>query len=293
MLLRKKCNITAQVNLSYMKLAKIFVFFTLIASIFAISGFGKENSQPIKFFSPEKGIYITDINTKFCPDCISVYLSDSLETVENVAVKTNSAVVINAGFFDPTNTQTTSYVVINGQIVADPSLNSHLMNNPALKEHLPIILNRSEFRIMNCEGQQKFDIALHNQLPPDECKINYSAQGGPELVPDFNLSKEGFVVKKRGKIIRQSAGALGKYTRSAIGIKEDHILLVAANNQATMTLEDLAKFMKKQNVEKAMAFDGGSSTSLYVNLPDYPEFILTSAKNNSARRVKSMILWKD
>jgi len=110
------------------------------------------------------------------------------------------------------------------------------------------------------------------------------------LVPNFNLSKEDFVVKKRSKIIRQSVGALGKYARSAIGIKKDHILLITVGNEAAMTLEEFSKFMKKQNVEKAMAFDGGSSTSLYVNLPDYPKFVLTSAKNNSARRVKSMIL---
>ena len=294
MLLHGKYSIAAPANLSYMKSAKIFVFFTIIASILTVSGFGKENSQPIKFYSPKKSIYITDINTKTCFECISVYLSNSLETVEDVAVKTNSVVAINAGFFDPINSQTTSYVVINGQIVADPSLNSHLMNNPALKEYLPIILNRSEFRIMNCEGQQKFDIALHNQLPTDgRCVINHSVQGGPELVPNFNLSKEGFVVKKESKIVRQSAGALEKYARSAIGIKKDHVLLVAIGNEAAMTLEELAKLMKKQNVEKAMAFDGGSSTSLYINLPDYPKFILTSAKDNSARRVKSTILIKN
>ena len=43
----------------------------------------------------------------------------------------------------------------------------------------------------------------------------------------------------------------------------------------------------------AMAFDGGSSTSLYVNLPEKSKFILNSAGDNAARHVKSVLIISD
>ena len=58
-----------------------------------------------------------------------------------------------------------------------------------------------------------------------------------------------------------------------------------------MTLPELADLMKSLGVEQAMAFDGGSSTSLYVNGTD--KFILTSAKDNAARRIKSALIIKN
>ena len=231
-----------------------------------------------------------------CPDCIVPYVSDSLETVQFVAEKTDAIAAINAGFFDPTNSKTTSYIIKDKQLVADPALNSHLMDNPDLQEYLPTILNRSEFRIQDCMlncGRyiREFDITEHNE-GTGKCEITHSIQAGPQLVPDLMLEKEGFVVRKNGKVIRQSAGALGKYARSAIGIKDNHVLLVAVSNEAAMTLKQLAELMKNLEVDKALALDGGSSTSLYVNLPGQEKFVLISAKDNAARRVKSIILIK-
>ncbi|MDD3012944.1 MAG: phosphodiester glycosidase family protein [Candidatus Gastranaerophilales bacterium] len=255
------------------------------------------NEKKIDFYSPSKGIYIVDINTKTCKDCIKPYISDSLETVEMVAEKTKSTVAINAGFFDPINAKTTSYVIKDGKLGADPTLNSDLMNNPNNQVYIPGILNRSEFRIEDCtlntgSTARIYEIARYNDLPQMKCDIVHSIQAGPALVPEFKLYDEVFVAEKDGKIVKESAGALGKYARSAIGIRGEHILLVAASNESPMTLQELADYMKSLNVNQAMAFDGGSSTSLYANLPDRPKFILTSAKDNSARRVKSILLVK-
>jgi len=271
-----------------------FVGLTAILSIcFILSGIKVKPDSDIatKFYSPSKGIYIVDVNTNKCPDCIIPYLSDSLETVESVGKKTNSFASINAGFFDPSNSMTTSYITINGKLVADPTLNKHLTENPSLQPYLPTIFDRSEFRILNCENNNRlFDITNHNNMPQQGCKIIDSVQAGPELVPDFNLEKEGFVVKKNAKIIKESAGALGKFPRSAIAIKGEHILLIAVSNKAPMTLKELTEYVQSLKVDKAMAFDGGSSTSLYVNLSNKSKFVINSAKNDSARRVKSFIL---
>lgn len=274
-----------------MKKLSLVLIVILSIVIFAI-GKINANSDSVKFYSPQKGIYVADINFEVNKGSILPYVSDSLETVENIAKKTNSPIAINAGFFDPTNIKTTSYILQDGEVIADPTLNPNLMNNPNLNQYLESILNRSEFRILSCENNEtRFQIAQHKDSLPNGCKIVHSIQAGPELVPDLKLQEEAFVVKQGNKIIKQSAGALGKYARSAIGIKDQHVLLVAVSNEAAMTLKELAEFMKSLKVDQAIAFDGGSSTSLYVNLPEYDKFVLTSAKDNAARRIKSAILY--
>lgn len=282
-----------------MKNFKIYLLAIFFISLLIVSGSKIENnSKKINFYSPSKGIYIVDIDTKNCKDCLIPYVSDSLETVEKVAKKTNATAAINAGFFDPNNTKTTSYVVINKNIVADPTQNADLTENEKLKPYLETILNRSEIRIQNCEHdfwktQTIFSINKHQDPVQTGCDIIHSIQAGPELVPDFKIYDEAFIVKKDNKIVKESAGALGKYARSALGIKGNHILLVAVSNESPMTIPELAEYMKSLDVDQAIAFDGGSSTSIYVNLPDKPKFVLTSAKNNAARKVKSVLLVKE
>ena len=252
----------------------------------------------------KKGIYVVSINAVYFAENSGIYVSNFLETVEDAAKKTNAKIAINTGFFDPENGKTISYILKNNQIVENPENNERLMGSEELKPHLDRIFNRSEFRVLKCpcdcilpNGEIKknitFEIKKHNEpLPLQEaCTLVYSIQAGPELVPDFDLEKEFFILKKDGKTVRESASALQKVARSAIGIKKDRILLVAVSNEASMTLEELANFMKEIGIEKAMAFDGGSSTSLYVDLSG-KKLVLNSAKDRTARRVKSILVLK-
>src|SRR3712207_5848024 len=55
---------------------------------------------------------------------------DQVDTLANFAQRSNAIVVINGGFFDPENLKSTSYVVQQGQVVADPQQNDRLMQNP-------------------------------------------------------------------------------------------------------------------------------------------------------------------
>jgi len=275
----------------------VLFFAIFMAVIPVLACFNSLSKKFIEFYMPQKGIYIIDININDCPNCIVPYVSDSLETVQEMAEKNNAIVAINAGFFDPKNSKTTSYVVKDKQIIADPTLNQDLINNPILKQYLPGILNRSELRIQNCflnTGKviKQYKIVQHNVPSDMKCEIIHSIQAGPELLPELKLSEEAFVIKKDGKVVKESAGALSKCARSAVGIKNNHVFLVAISNSKQMTLEELAQFMKELGVDQAMAFDGGSSTSLYVNLPDQKKFNLVSAKENSARKVKSVLLIK-
>ena len=61
-------------------------------------------------------------------------------------------------FFDPQNGLTTSSVLLDGAIVADPQQNPRLMENPDLQAYLPAILDRSEFRIYACGDEVLYDI---------------------------------------------------------------------------------------------------------------------------------------
>ena len=266
----------------------------------------QKDQEDIEFQIYEKGIYVVSIDSVYFAKNSDIYVSESLETVENVAKKNSVKVAINTGFFDPNNGKTTSYILKNNEIVENPQNNERLMGSEELKPYFDKIFNRAEFRVLKCpcdeillNGQIKyyeamFEIKNHNNplLPENACSLVYSIQAGPALVPDFDLEKEFFILKKDGKIIRESASALQKVARSAIGIKKDRILLVAVSNEAPMTLEELSDFMKEIGVDKAMAFDGGSSTSLFVDIPEKRGFMLNSAKDRTARRVKSILVLK-
>jgi len=270
-------------------------------------------SQPeIKFDVYNGGIYVVEINSDYFAKNSDIYVSESVETVDSAAEKLGAKVAINAGFFDLTNKKTVSFVQKGENIIVNPQENEHLTQSEELKPHLDKIFNRAEFRVLSCpvdkispdgkivNEENLFKVSNHFEGLEynNYCDLKYSIQAGPKLLPEFDLEKEFFVLKKDGKVIRESASALEKVARSAIGVKKDSIVLVAASNNSPLTLKELADFMKKLGVEQALAFDGGSSTSLYVNytqagLPsDKPVFSLVSAKDNTARKVKSILILK-
>lgn len=77
-------------------------------------------------------------NSKFL---ITPALSQKVATVEEFAQKHRAVAILNAGFFDPANQKSTSYVIIQGKLVADPKKNDRLVNNPNLKPYLSQIFN--------------------------------------------------------------------------------------------------------------------------------------------------------
>lgn len=197
-------------------------------------------------------------------------ISPELSSLENFAQKHGAIAVINGGFFDPENQQSTSYVMQQGVWVADPRHNKRLMNNPKLMPYLPKILNRTEFRRYRCDQTVRYDIALHSEASPRGCQLLDALGGGPRLLPELTEVAEGFVDFAHGKIIRDPLGSQQPNARSAIGITRDGSLLVvmvAQKPEAPITsglsLPALAAFMQAQGVEQAMNLDGGSSSSFY------------------------------
>lgn len=266
---------------------RFFSFLVIFVCIlfYPLSAF---SACPYRIVQDPQGVYIVEVNTsksraKLLPVCVS-----ELETNNDVFKRLNPRFVVNAGFFDPKNQKTVSYVTIDGQVVLDPKENENLMNNEALKPYIDKILNRSEFRILEDEkGRIVYDIAHHNDEVAEGYKIKHSIQAGPMLFPDLKLEDEFFVLIRDGKIISESASSLHKYARTAIGIRENNVYLFIITNDSPMNLEEVADLARKWGMEKAMAFDGGGSTSF-----DSQELHIISEKDNQARKLKSFLILK-
>jgi len=210
-------------------------------------------------------ILLIPANSRFL---VTPALSLKVNTVEEFAQKHRAIAILNAGFFDPANQKSTSYVVRQGKVVADPKNNERLVNNPNLKPYLSQIFNRPEFRRYLCGQTVKYDIALHNELPPAGCQLVDAIGAGPRLLPELSLVKEGFVDNANG---RDALGSNQPNARTAVGITRDGsiVLVMVAQKPSAgangISLPALADFMKTLGVQKAMNLDGGSSSSLYYN----------------------------
>ncbi len=197
-------------------------------------------------------------------------LSQTLDILENFAQKHQAVAVINGGFFDPENQKSTSYVVEQGKLVADPRRNERLMHNPNLSPYLEKILDRTEWRRYRCGETIRYDIARHSEPTPDGCLVVDAIGGGPRLLPEITSLAEGFEAVANGTVIRDPLGTRQPNARSAVGItREGSILLVMVAQKPEdlttngMSLTALAEFMKTFDVEEAMNLDGGSSASFY------------------------------
>ncbi len=267
------------------KFLLLLLFFFFLSPLFSYARIG---GCPYNIIQDPDGVYIVEITTSKVKNRFLPYYVKELKTNKEVYEETGARFVVNAGFFDPKNQKSVSYVTINGQVVLNPENNENLMNNEALKPFLDKILNRSEFRVLEDDkGRLLYDIAPHNDEVPEGYTIKHSVQGGPALFPDLRLEEEFFVLVRDGKIVSQSASALHKYARTAIGIKENNVYLFLITNSAPMTLEEVADLARKWGMEKAMAFDGGGSTSF-----DSQELHIISDKDDTARRVKSFLILK-
>ncbi|MBE7711931.1 MAG: phosphodiester glycosidase family protein [Cyanobacteria bacterium SIG31] len=226
---------------------------------------------------------------------IAFVSSTNLITNKEAHNNSDSKLTINTGFFDPKNQKTISYIVNDYQTVEDPLFNENLMMNPVLRRNLKSIVNRTEFRILDCDNKLKYEIAQHNSKIDFMCSIKTSAQGGPQLLPNLRLEEEFFVVKDvDGNVIRESASVLHKTPRTLIGIKnlpkgeqEVHIFIVT--NETPMDIYEARNLCASYGLDSAMAFDGGSSTSMnYKKM----QVVSTQDSGDTGRALKSFMIIK-
>ena len=243
----------------------------------------------------EDGIYHTVLSGDKMKKQIQFVSSSNLITNKEAHNNSGSLFTINAGFFDPKNQKTISYIVNDFQTVEDPLFNQEMMLNPVLRKNLKKILDRTEFRVLDCDSKLKYEIASHTSKVDFLCSVKTSAQGGPQLLPNLRLEEEFFIVKdKDGNIIRESASVLHKTPRTLIGIKslpkgeqEVHVFIVT--NEHPMDIYEARDLCAKYGLDSAMAFDGGSSTSMnYKKL----NIVSTQDSGDTGRALKSFMVVK-
>jgi hypothetical protein len=237
----------------------------------------------------DNGIYHIVLKGEKIKKKIRFVVSEDLVTNREAHVKGKSTLTVNAGFFDPKNGKTISYVVTDRMISADPMFNPALLANPFFRRNMNTILNRSEFRVIQCGNKFEYAIVSHKSEVPFGCTLITSAQGGPLILPELKMEEEGFIVKNaQGEVVRESASVLHKTSRTIIGLKgtdECHILIITDENP--MDLYEVQKLCNELKLDRAMAFDGGSSTSMnYKN-----DIEVVSIKGDGAgRMLKSFML---
>jgi len=238
----------------------------------------------------QDGIYHIKLSGKKVEKGLKFVTSEKLMTNKDAHLGSGSKLTINTGFFDPKNQKTISYIVTDGQIAADPLLNENLLMNPLLRQNIDKIINRPEFRVINCDGKISYEIVPHKTGTDFACSVVTSAQGGPMILPDLSLEEDFFILKKDGKIVRESASVLEKTARTIIALKgqppcqEIHILIVT--NKNPKTIYEVQELCQKLGFDRAMAFDGGSSTSLnYKKSTD-----VVSTKDAGGRMLKSFMI---
>ncbi len=266
-----------------MKILKLF-----LAIIITLSFCNPSHAGDIDI-EHKDGIYHIVLKGEKIKKRIKFVASEDLITNSEAHKRAKALLTVNAGFFDPKNGETISYIVTDRVTSADPMFNQSLLMNPFFRQNMNKVLNRSEFRIMQCGNKFKYDIVSHKASIPFGCLLETSAQGGPLILPELHLEEEGFIVKNdEGKIIRESASVLHKVARTVIGLKgtdECHIFIITDENP--MDMYEVQQLCKKYGIERAMGFDGGSSTSM-----NYKKSIeVISLKGDGAgRMLKSFML---
>lgn len=231
--------------------------------------------------------------------------SGQLYDVADFAKKHKALSVINAGYFDPNNRQTTSFVLTPSQVVADPSQNKRLMESKTLQPYLKQILNRSEWRVLTCQNEQiQYQIALAQDPVPQSCRLNARLGAGPRLLPEEGELRQRFQTEafvdgeqangKEAIYSRDPIGVNQPNARSAVGLteggdvwlvmvgqeshlkkqesaskKSDSSKLETTKSKRGVSLNRLAGLMRELGVKSALNLDGGTSSQLWYKGQHY------------------------
>lgn len=260
----------------------------LLLALFISSNIVKAGVFPIEV-KYNDGIYEIALKGEKIKKRVKFISSDSLITNKEAHQRAKAKLTVNAGYFDPENQKSISYIVSDRNTTDDPLVNENLLRNPFLMKNLDKIINRTEFRVVECDnGKFHYEIVPHKSSVDFGCNIITSAQGGPLVYPQLRLEEEAFIVKKDGEVIRESCSVLHKTSRTIIGLKngEAHILIIT--DEHPMDMYEVHEYVKKLGWDRAMAFDGGSSTSMnYLN-----KYNITSVGDGAGRSLKSFLIVK-
>ncbi|MBX3138745.1 phosphodiester glycosidase family protein [Candidatus Obscuribacterales bacterium] len=225
---------------------------------------------------------------------IKPYMSDSIETTSSAAAKNNAIVAINAGFFNLSDGESTSYITLGGKQLCEPKHNAALVNNEGLKPFLTNIFNRSELRfLIDKNSKVHMKVQAHSDAAPAGYRVVDSIQAGPQLLPKYTAREEAFVRRPPGAAKdADSIGTNMRAARTAFGItKNGQAVLVCVEGRKTkefsegISLPNLAEFMRRIGCESAINFDGGTSTTMVLSArPEIAAAIGVSKKTDTGNQ---------
>ena len=109
------------------------------------------------------------------------------------------------------------------------------------------------------------------------------------LLPVSRLEEESFIKYNNTKVVQLAADVLKRRERTVIGLKQKmfkneslYIIIFTANHK--VDLKEARIYCEKLGLNKAMAMDGGASTSV-----NYKNIEIFSSDNNE-RKVKSFLV---
>lgn len=238
------------------------------------------------------GIYVFKIPLKEYEGKIKPYVAEELTTVSDVFNREdlNFKLVVNGGFFDPVTGAPVSNVIIDKKNVQSMFSNLGLVESLDKQGRVEKVLNRCEFRILkDTKNKTKYDIVNHFYIPGIDDTIEHSIQAGPMLLPEFRIEEESFIKYKNNKAINLAADVMKRRERTIIGLKngplcQDSLYVIIFTKDNKVSLDEARDYCKKLKLDKAMAMDGGASTS--INYEDIEVFSATDGQ----RRVKSFLV---
>lgn len=215
-------------------------------------------------------LIVVDLNSKRI--ALRPVLNESTCPSSATATKLGAQAAVNGGFFNLSNGESTSYVVVDGKQVCEPRTNKALIENPKLKPHLETIFNRSELRFLSGKnGKSIVRIVPHNEKIDKGESLVHALQAGPQLLPELTDKKEAFVRVDSDGQQTDSIGVYRTAARTCFGVTPDNhamILCVAGKGQdefsSGITLAQAAELLKKLGCAEAINFDGGTSTTMVV-----------------------------
>lgn len=238
----------------------------LLAILFVSSLLPAFSSDCIEFKNDGSGVLIVKVPLKNYKNKIVPYVANELTTASDVFEENNFELVVNGGFFDPKTAYPISKVVINEREIDSIDLNPALIESLKKQGRYERVLDRSELRIYeNKNGSLSFDIT--EGLKPASKRIKHSLQAGPMLIPNLRLEEEGFTKQKGNKTIDVSCDVLKRRQRTVIGLKNgvlnnDYLYIIIFSSDKKVALNEARDYCLKLGLDKAMALDGGSSTSM-------------------------------
>lgn len=171
-----------------------------------------------------------------------------LITTSNFGLRDTAIAAINGNFFDVKNGGSVDFVKVNGKIINQNRLEKN--NNRARHQQAAVVINDGKISIKKWDETADWESKLTEQ----NVMLN-----GPLLM--LNHVKE---------ILDTTAFNRLRHPRTCLGIKPNgRVILLTVDgrndNSAGMSLPELTKIMNWLGCTGAINFDGGGSTTLWIN----------------------------